>query len=584
MRPHILLVPAILASLVASSAAQQKDDPVVTLRAQSRLILVPAFVSEHGKAVSALHKQDFTILCDGKPVEARIFEELDAQSDAPLTPLPPHTASNFVDGDKQNGITIVLLDMLNSSVDTRFKMVSFVRQDLPKLLRTSRVPVSLLVLTSTGLRQIASFTAEPSAVAQEIVSKEAQRNISTLDSLLTFGVFAADTNSQQPGATSGTDSGLGAPSSGVDPATALASVSSANSMRVENTANITAEAFRQIAHAFAGIPGRKKLVWFSTGFPQYTDGSDLFSHSIQPEADGADVTHRQNGQDQAAFLVEDARRNSAHVLSNANIAVYPVDINGATNPSWQGRQDPSNFGGAQLRGFSVAEKPQFSRESNQQSMVALAQETGGLLCTDFLSTCLEHAEKDADHYYLLGFYQPASLPAGWHKLEVKTNHAGAVRARNGFTVDPPAKPGMQLRDLQDAMASPIDGTAIPIVMQVLPKDSNNGKRATIDITVAVPPGPIKLEDDSKLKLDLYVEVSRVGSPRPEFRNTTVRKTLTPAQAQLFRTEGFRYKNNYELPPGKYQVRLLLRDNTSGRIGSVTTPVEIAGDTSLVKRR
>jgi len=77
-------------------------------------------------------------------------------------------------------------------------------------------------------------------------------------------------------------------------------------------------AFLSIARSLAGHPGRKNVLWLSTSFPLTLN---LF-------------THEENGVDQGdrAYLNNWARMKILNnALSDAMIAVYPVDIGGVRN-------------------------------------------------------------------------------------------------------------------------------------------------------------------------------------------------------------------------------------------------------------
>jgi hypothetical protein len=47
-----------------------------------------------------------------------------------------------------------------------------------------------------------------------------------------------------------------------------------------------------------------------------------------------------------------------------------------------------------------------------------------------------------------------------------------------------------------------------------------------------------------------------------------------ASMDKIRADGILYQNALELPAGDYQVRFVVRDNLSGRIGSVSAPLTV----------
>jgi hypothetical protein len=50
--------------------------------------------------------------------------------------------------------------------------------------------------------------------------------------------------------------------------------------------------------------------------------------------------------------------------------------------------------------------------------------------------------------------------------------------------------------------------------------------------------------------------------------------LKPELVPQIRAKQLTHNGEIELMPGKYEVRLVVRDNLSGRIGSVVAPIEV----------
>jgi hypothetical protein len=45
--------------------------------------------------------------------------------------------------------------------------------------------------------------------------------------------------------------------------------------------------------------------------------------------------------------------------------------------------------------------------------------------------------------------------------------------------------------------------------------------------------------------------------------------------QQVNNDGITYMGDLDLPPGDYSVRFVIRDDVSGRMGTVTAPVKVA---------
>lgn len=159
-------------------------------------------------------------------------------------------------------------------------------------------------------------------------------------------------------------------------------------------------AIHEIAGLFRGQRGRKKLIWMASDIPTYLKHADdklaltelSLSHSLALKA-----------------------------LTDANISVYPVIANQLVA-----------FGGMDSCGNAVS--PDFY----------LVYETGGSVCDDTPQSCVRRAIDDSNHYYLLGFYLPHNVPAGWHRLEVKVDRAKSdVRSKRRFFVAPALHPAQR---------------------------------------------------------------------------------------------------------------------------------------------
>ncbi len=174
----------------------------------------------------------------------------------------------------------------------------------------------------------------------------------------------------------------------------------------------TLDAMNELARYLAGIPGRKNLIWFSGSFPL----------NILPTSDGS--------ADAFAAVVDagDEYRDTIHLLTRAQVAVYPVDARGLqTAPMFSATQkgsrysaNPSNFNKDQ-QSFSTA------NAAEHETMNAMAEDTGGqaFYNTNGLSSAVSEAIDNGSHYYTLA-YTPSDLKreGDFRKIEVTLFDAG----------------------------------------------------------------------------------------------------------------------------------------------------------------
>src|ERR1700722_2016624 len=118
---HVIL----LYSVDATSAPEQQSGPAATtypsdpktrLRVTTRLVQVNVIVNDkNGKPITGLTKDDFELLDNKKHQKIRVFaEEKESPSAANPAPLPADTYSNRVDQQRPEGVTVILLDTLNT--------------------------------------------------------------------------------------------------------------------------------------------------------------------------------------------------------------------------------------------------------------------------------------------------------------------------------------------------------------------------------------------------------------------------------------------------------------------------------------
>lgn len=251
-------LPALLAVIgLATFASAQDTTPTFT--SKSDLVVVPTVVSKGGSPLTGLHKQDFVLMHDGKAEPIAEFEEVEAlPAKMELAPLPPHTVQNFAAASNHQDVVVLLLDFLNGSRDTANFMRSYIK-DMTDQFAAARTPVTVLLLTQKGLLQIHSFTSSPENLTK------------TVEQWTARGSTLGDDNAS-PAWKAPAGSSWANPMMVTSPVEGGQTLSQYAQMpgftqRSLDRGRMTAQAVEDIAQAFRGIPGRKKLIWMSIGFP-----------------------------------------------------------------------------------------------------------------------------------------------------------------------------------------------------------------------------------------------------------------------------------------------------------------------------
>lgn len=155
------LPPLLVALLLPVLAvAQSSKSSPTTIQVSSRIVYVDVTVRDSaGNLVRGLPQNDFHVLEDGKPQQIDYFTEHVYNPSAPLSkPASGLDFSNASTPDSASAVTIVLLDLLNTS--TADQLVA--REQMLKFLGALPAghPISLFTLTDK-LQTIQSFTGSP---------------------------------------------------------------------------------------------------------------------------------------------------------------------------------------------------------------------------------------------------------------------------------------------------------------------------------------------------------------------------------------------------------------------------------------
>lgn len=199
---------------------------------------------------------------------------------------------------------------------------------------------------------------------------------------------------------------------------------------------------------------------------------------------------------------------------------------------------------------------------------AVVAATGGMvLSSNDAQAGLRRVAERSDAYYLLG-YQPDRLAPGERRVRVRVRSEGLlVRARSLYYVPEPAPPAQDTRKAAPvlvAMRSLADTTDLPLRLATLfYEPSKKGEVVTMLATEVVPP-PGKA---GKRLFKLVSETrSRDGAPpiRDQFEGSPEVQPGVPIVLS----------RQWSLPSGVWQVRLLVEDTTTGRIGTALHTFEV----------
>lgn len=526
---------------------ERRYEGSVKFTSRAELVLVPVVVKDKsGNFVTGLTVDDFTVTENGQPQKVSTFEEVKPSASPVERPrLAPMEYTNVVTGGSSpRRMTIIALDLVN----TPFLDQARAREQLLKYLAEQVDANNLTALVTIhikGITVIQDFTGDPKALVAGLQTVKGKLHLTEATSL-------SSPRTDEIIAQAAGDVGVAAR------LMEFASPGDFGSYRQGAAVATTLEAFQHIAQAFAGVPGRKSLLWATGSFPFTIDDSSSIL-----------------GGGSVYALYERTMQS----LTSANIAVYPVDVRGLMTVGLPDSSTPSTSRGAAFPGpaISAASRAQADTITTLETFAAM---TGGkaFYNRNDLSNSFKEASEDSSAYYMLGYYlDKKNTKSGWRKLKVKVAHEDAhVRARTGFFVDQSTVDPSLTRelDLFVAISSPLDYTALPITVRWTQVEGKGGKKR-VGFEVVLPANAATIEGaDNRLSLE-FLAVAKTGKGESAANfGQTFQKRLTSEQAEQIRGSGITYHNVIEVSPGDYGVRFVVRDNISGRMGSVLAPLRL----------
>jgi len=574
--------------LVAQQGSPPANEPALSVRVTTRMVLVDTVVlDKEGHPIKSLKADDFTLTEGGVPQRIASFSERVAEAAKPAPPpvLPPHVTTNrpvVMQANAENKtIAVLLLDGLNTPPQDQI----FVKQQMLKFLARQYDPnTKLAVIALTNkLAVLQNFTQDPLLLrgALDRYTAETPAMARTGGQIDTTSPLASAPTVNLPAQATG-----GPTTSGPDPGLpATLAAGGSNSSIAEDIAymmdrfqkesenfsrdtrvSTTLAALEQISRFMSGQGGRKVLLWFSTGFP----------FSVVGDSPSAMEAERNYG---------DQIRRTINLLNDAHVATYTIDAGGLIpsslgDPSQSGR-DPDGKVHLGIDANRALSGESFQRFSTHDAMETIARDTGGRYFgnTNDLNNAIQSALHESSSYYMLGYYPSNKKWDGkFRNIKLQVNRPGTqLRYRRGyFAVNPSDwRKDNGERTLTAALTgNSLPSTEVTFMARALPPQPDSD---TV-VEFAVDPSTLSFEAEaenhyrSTLQFEVQAftpegklvkaEVQTAEASLPEPTYERVRKQELPMSVPI------------RLGPGKYTLRLGVRDNLTGLFGTSELAVEV----------
>ena len=547
MRRDVLLTAGIVAILLAvAPSAQQPAAQRPTFRTERDLVSVDVIVRDRsGAIVKGLSAGDFEVREDGRPEQVLTvsFQEI---TQSPGTPAPR---------------TDLLAGVQNQIIENRSSPPTpSTTADLsPQALAGHRLLTLVFDLSSMQPDDVQRAIDSANKYVSEQMGAADLVAVATIDSSLdVLTDFTADREKvagvlSRLAYTSGTSTVAPTPSTAASDEAELAATdtdSSAETAELDLFNNdIRLRALKALAQALGAVEQKKAILYFSGGM-------------------------QRSGQDNQVEL-----RAAINAAVRANVAIYPVDTGGlqAVVPGGDARQQ-SGRGVALFSGRGVAN--QFDQLfSSQDTLTTLAADTGGQAFTDSndFGEAFTRVQHDTSAYYLIGYSSSNTEKDGrFRRIQVRVKRDGLkVEARAGYYAERDfshTSRGDREAALQNELFAAVSATDLPVIVGGGWFRLTND-RYIVPIALAVPgsavPVPAAAE---KVSLDVAGLVrDEQGRPVGRFRQTL---QLPAGSEKTLAGRQVLYQSSVTLPPGHFSVKAVVRENSTGAMGSFEAPLSI----------
>lgn len=339
-----------------------------------------------------------------------------------------------------------------------------------------------------------------------------------------------------------------------------------------------------VTNSMKQLPGRKSLVLISGGLPIAEGGVN------QVTVGGAPVPIMET----RAYLgnVTYLLRILIDRASRAGVVINTLDIRGLkgsrgvslfTDPGNEATSHlgPPVAGQGRVPSMGTFDNLDLDSLSGHQGLQALAESTGGVSVVNS-SNFQEGLDKilARSSYYLLAYAPSEAFDKKFHKLEIKVTRPGAkIYSREGYfaTPDTATTPKTKEEAIVKAAMSPLAKRDINLAGRLqyrfLPENV-----AEVDINLLVDANNLEFTQSPDGKYHSTFDVvgfvvNSMGKAEGGF-SQTVNADLTSADYERAKTYGISYTAHAQLPPGSYQLRAVVRETGTGRLGSMSQYLEV----------
>ena len=526
-------------ALAQNAPIQQQggtQSQVFTLNVRSELVLTNVVVRDKktNAVLKGLKASDFTITEDGKAQKIASFDYQNVDQAAALNETTVSGKAPTIAEMMENSIAADAAALRDHRLIVMFFDISSMQQEdidraveaAQNYINTKMQPADLVAVASlsTSLQLDHDFTANKQALLAAVGKYNGTQGQG----------FAAGTTGSSDG-----------------------TVDDASSYTADDTEynNLNTDrelyAIESIAKSLERVDQRKSMLYFSGG-------------------------QSRNGIENQASI-----RAATNAAVRANMSIYSVDTRGLEAIPPVGNASVGSLRGTAAYSGAAMQSRLNSNFASQETLATLSSDTGGKAFFDSndFAPAFQQVQNDTEAYYILGFKAQNQVRDGKYRhLSVKLNRNDVkLDFRPGYYA--PADFQHQKTEdreiaLTSQLKSDLPATDVSVYLQALYFRATEG-HYIVPVSVIVPGSQIpfiKNGDKDKASLDFLGEVRNaqhlvVGN----LRETVKLQLGTDQQVQR---KNIQYNTSFNLAPGSYHLKLVVRENQTGAMGSFETDLNV----------
>lgn len=337
-----------------------------------------------------------------------------------------------------------------------------------------------------------------------------------------------------------------------------------------NEVVMTTRALRQLIDSLAGLPGRKALLYVTSGVPMLA-GEEMF-YAVASRYDASLAYAEIPRHD----TTRDFERLGQYATAN-RVVFYTIDAGGLRGMIF----GTAEFGSFMTPGLrSTLESTVI--DNQQSSLRLLAQETGGraILNRNELLPALSEAAADFRTFYSLGISNPAADGGRYHTIEVEVKRKGLeVRHRRGYRskgIDDRMTESLRSALLYQHQANPLGVSA----KWGRPQPASDGKNYILPVQLSIPLAGVVLlptaDGRYELRLRLFVGVVDARGDVSDIDAVPIGLRIAAEHVEAARSESFLYTHRLLIEKGRQKIGLAVLDYF-GNESSILSRFVVAGD-------